>query len=469
MSGLSDSIKILPRGPIDATVVPPGSKSLTNRALLIAALAKGESVLDGVLDSDDTRIMFEALRTLGFSLDHDPKHHRMRVLGLGGSVPETAAELDVGNSGTTARFLTAALALAKHSGEVRYRIFGKERMHQRPIRDLIAALKPLGGNLRCENADGCPPVLIGRNPYGQTDWNTPGSEGRPIVASVAGNVSSQFLSALMIAAPLISSRNDVVLKIEGTLVSFPYIAMTASIMHSFGVECHFFDPKCDSDGGLKNDSDCTPLRFSRGGTITIPQGSAYSARNYAIEPDASAASYFFAAAAVCGGRVTVRGLNKDSLQGDVGFVECLRQMGCEVEYSSDAITLRRELDRPLRGITVDMNPISDTVQTLAVVALFAEGPTRIVNAKHIRYKETDRIAALAAELRKLGAVVEEFEDGLSIVPPRERQFAEIDTYDDHRMGMSFAIAGLREPGIVIRDPKCTEKTYPRFFEDLDRL
>ncbi len=443
-------ISIHPCGPLDAVVSPPGSKSLTNRALLIAALASGTTTLDGALDSEDTQMMLGALRTLRLVVQHDPARRRMTVEGRGGGFPVEDADLYVGNSGTTARFLTAALALAP--GKKSYRIHGKPRMHERPIRDLIGALKMLGANLRSENRNGCPPLLIGESLYGQVDWNTPGSEGRPIVATVAGDVSSQFLSALMMAAPLISKDNDIVLKINGTLVSRPYVEMTAKIMESFGVETWFFAPEGDT-----------------GGTITIPLGSVYQPRLYTIEPDASAASYFFAAAAVCGGRITVAGLTENSLQGDVRFVECLRQMGCSVVYTNDGITVRRDTAIPLQGVTVDMNAISDTVQTLAVVALFAEGPTRITNVAHIRHKETDRIHAAAVELRKIGAIVEEFDDGLLVHPPTAGNHAEIETYDDHRMAMSFAIAGLREPGITIKDPQCVEKTYPEFFNDLAKI
>ena len=449
-------LNITPAGRVDAVVRPPGSKSLTNRALLIAALSTGRTTLEGVLDSEDTQIMFNALKTLGLPTDYDGHGARMVVEGCGGNFPVREAEIYVGNSGTTARFLTAALALAP--GRKSYRIYGKPRMHERPIRDLTDALKMLGANLRSEDQNGCPPVLIGESVYGQADWNTPGSEGRPIIAAIKGEISSQFLSALMLAAPLISAENDIVLKITGTLVSKPYVEMTAKVMESFGVESWFFSPDGDDSFGS-----------AAGGTITIPRGSVYRPCSYRIEPDASAASYFFAAAAVCGGQITVEGLSAASLQGDVGFVECLCQMGCSVQYGEDFITVRREPTAALRGITVDMNAISDTVQTLSVVALFAEGPTRMTNAAHIRHKETDRIRAVATELGKIGAVVEEFDDGLLIQPPPKRKFAEIETYDDHRMAMSFAIAGLAEPGIAIKNPGCVEKTYPNFFQDLGKL
>ncbi|MGL6226088.1 MAG: 3-phosphoshikimate 1-carboxyvinyltransferase [Thermoguttaceae bacterium] len=454
-------ITVLPSGPIRGSITPPGSKSITNRAMLLAAIAKGSSHLQGVLDSEDTQKMFSALQTLGFDItwNRDSADSNMTLVGKEGHIPQTTAEIEVGNSGTTARFITAALALApQNSEDTQYRVFGKQRMHERPIRDLVSALRQLGGNITCENNNGCPPVVIRNNPYAQSDWNQPGSLGRPIVATITGNVSSQFLSALMMSAPLIARDNDIVLKLTGPLVSIPYVEMTASVMRAFGVDPVFFDP-IEEQGPL----------FSQGGTITIPQGSRYLGREYWIEPDASAASYFFAAVAVCGGELTVCGLTRKSLQGDIAFLDCLEQMGCLVRENANSITVVRNLEQPLLGITVDMNGISDTVPTLSVVALFAQGVTRITNVKHIRYKETDRIAAICCELRKIGADVEEFEDGLAIRPPKERKMAEIATYDDHRIAMSFAIAGLQEPGIRICDPGCTEKTYPHFFDDLEKV
>ena len=258
--------------------------------------------------------------------------------------------------------------------------------------------------------------------------------------TINGNLSSQFLSGLLMAAPC--AQNSVTVRVEGTLVSVPYVQMTLKVMESFGVETS------------------STTDYSE---ISIPAANSYKACNYHIEPDASAASYFWAAAAVTGGEVTVTGLSKDSLQGDVEFVDCLAKMGCGVKYQNDRITVS---GGELRGIDVDMNAISDTVQTLAVVALFANGTTRIRNVSHIRHKETDRISAVATELRKLGAEVTESESGLEITPPLQIKEAEIDTYNDHRMAMSFAIAGLVQPGVVIRDPGCTNKTYPRYFEDL---
>jgi 3-phosphoshikimate 1-carboxyvinyltransferase len=266
-------------------------------------------------------------------------------------------------------------------------------------------------------------------------------------ATLSGAISSQFLSGLLMAAPY--AELGVELVVEGDLVSKPYVEMTIAVMRAFGVTVE--------NEGLR--------RFA------VPPRQTYRAREYAIEPDASAASYFFAAAAVTGGRMTVEGLGQDSLQGDVGFCQCLQRMGCEVRYADNAITVSRGPGQTLRGIEIDMNAISDTVQTLGAVALLAEGPTTIRGVAHIRHKETDRIGALAAELRKLGAEVNEREDGLRIVPPVPGALhgAEIETYNDHRMAMSLAIAGLVVPGVVIRNPGCTAKTYPRFFEDLESL
>jgi len=303
-------------------------------------------------------------------------------------------------------------------------------MRERPIADLADALNQLGANVACTGANGCPPVLL----------KSKGLSGGE--ATVRGDISSQFLSGLLMAAPC--AKQPVTLKVAGTLVSVPYVAMTLSVMKSFGV------------------SAVAAADFSR---IDIPSVGHYKSGDFAIEPDASAASYFWAAAAVTGGEVTVRGLNRESLQGDIAFVECLAQMGCKVHYESDAITV---IGMPLHGIDVDMNAISDTVQTLSVVALFAEGITRIRNVGHIRHKETDRISAVATELRKLGAEVREHSEGLDINPGKITA-AEIDTYNDHRMAMSFAIAGLVQPGIVIRNPECTAKTYPDFFAGLTRL
>ncbi len=314
-------------------------------------------------------------------------------------------------------------------GRGTFRLDGTARMRQRPVADLLGTLGQLGGDATCQSPGGCPPVVIrGRGLRG----------GR---ATIAGNMSSQFLSGLLLAAPY--ADGDVELIVDGTLVSRPYIDMTRGVMAAFGVSIQVEEP----------------CRF------IVRAGQRYRGLQYAIEPDASAASYFFAAAAITQGEVTVEGLSRSSLQGDVAFCDCLQRMGCDVQYGDDRIAVG---GGPLRGIETDMNAISDTVQTLAAVALFAGGSTTIRGVAHIRHKETDRIHALAVELRKLGGEVEEFADGLRITPGQLRG-AEIDTYDDHRMAMSLSLPGLVVPSVVIRDPGCTAKTYPGFFRDLAML
>lgn len=423
---MRDFIEISPVvGPIAGEVTPPGSKSLTNRALICAALADGPSRLTGALDSDDTRVMIQGLRALGIAVQDSEAGRTLEVRGCGGRIPSSQADLFTGNSGTTMRFLAAVAAL----GQGTYRLDGVPRMRQRPIGDLLDALRQLGAEARSEAEEGFPPVRL----------RAAGLAGGTV--EIAGQTSSQFLSGLLMAAPC--ARGPVTLRVRGPLVSQPYVRMTLAVMRAFGVEVPHTD-----------------LREF----FIVP--AQYKAIIYPVEPDASAASYFFAAAAITGGQVTVRGLSRNSLQGDVRFCDLLEQMGCRVEYEADAITVHG--GRQLRGIDADMNDISDTVPTLAAVALFAAGATTIRGVAHVRHKETDRIEAVAAELRKLGATVEVFDDGLRIVPGTLRG-AEIFTYDDHRMAMSLALVGLRVPGVRILDPGCTAKTYPQYFDDLAAL
>ncbi|GAB6186982.1 3-phosphoshikimate 1-carboxyvinyltransferase [Thermopirellula anaerolimosa] len=421
----SEAYRVPTCGPIQGSIRPPGSKSITNRALICAALAEGESELTGVLDSEDTQVMAAALNRLGIAVARSETSDALRVSGCGGRIPAQSAELFLANSGTSIRFLTAACCL----GTGTFRLDGVPRMRERPIEDLLETLRQLGADARSELGNGCPPVIVQAH-------GLPGG-----TAEIAGTISSQFLSGVLMAAPC--SHSGVVLHVRGDLVSKPYVDMTIAVMRSFGVSVRSEDYR----------------------TFTIEGDRRYHAVRYAVEPDASAAGYFFAAAAVTGGSVTVHGLSRRSLQGDVAFCDCLERMGCRVVYGEDSITVQ---GGPLRGIDVDMNAISDTAQTLAVTALFAEGPTTIRGIGHIRHKETDRIRAMVAELRKLGTDAEEQEDGLTIRPGPLRP-AEIATYRDHRMAMSFAIAGLRLPGVVILDPGCTAKTYPGFFQDLERL
>jgi len=413
------------RGPIDAVVRLPGSKSITNRAFVMAALADGESTITGALFSDDTRYMAAALERLGIGVQADESAERVRVFGLGGSFPARTADLFVGNAGTAMRFLTAFVAL----GHGVFRLDGVLRMRQRPIGELLSALRQAGVEVRSEHDDDCPPVRV------QAD----GLRGGTV--RLSADVSSQYVSALLMVAPY--SREGLRIELVGDLVSEPYVRMTTRMMEQWGVH----------------------TETSGGNAFWVAPGQRYAARSeYRVEPDASSASYFLAAAAVTGGRVRVPGIGADSLQGDVAFANVLQQAGCEVERGPDWIEVRGP--ERLRGVDVDMNAISDTAMTLAVVALFAEGPTTIRNVAHIRQKESDRLQALATELRKLGATVEEAPDGLRITPPAALRPAVIETYDDHRMAMSFAVAGLRAPGVVICDPGCVAKTFPAYFRVL---
>lgn len=422
---MSDAIEMIPaNGPVKGQIRPPGSKSLTNRALVVAGLASGMSRLTGVLDSQDTRVMIDSLQRLGLHVVHDSSNCTVEIQGCDGRIPASHADLWLENSGTSIRFLTAMCAL----GTGVYRLDGNERMRERPIGELVRGLQQLGVDLECELGTQCPPVLM----------RAAGLKGG--VTKLPGNVSSQFLSALLMAAPGAVDPLDI--QLEGILVSEPYIDMTLGVMARFGVQVQ------------------TP-----GLGLYKVQPQSYKSCQYDVEPDASAASYFFALAAITGGEITVEGLSRWSLQGDIHFVEALEKMGCDIRYGEHSITVR---GKPLKGIEIDMNAISDTAQTLAVVAPFAEGPTRIYNVKHMRFKETDRISALVTELTRLGLRVDEADDGLTIYPGPITPAA-LETYDDHRMAMSLALIGLKAPGVWIKDPGCTRKTYPKFFEDLKKL
>jgi 3-phosphoshikimate 1-carboxyvinyltransferase len=421
-----DVIEIRPvTKPVDADVVPPGSKSYTNRALPIAALARGTSVISGALFSDDTFYMVESLRRLGIPVRADEVSARFTVDGAGGRIPASEASLFIGNSGTSARFLSAMLAL----GDGAYALDGVERMRQRPIEPLLDALRRLGVDARSMNGTGCPPVVV----------RSHGLHGGRI--SMAGDTSSQYFSALMMVAPV--TARGIEIDVEGDLVSKPYIDLTVQTMADFGVAARVEDS------------------YRR---LVVPGGQHYMAQNYYVEPDASAASYFFALAAASGGRVRVRHLGRGSAQGDVAFLDVLERMGCAVERGADFLEVRGS--EQLAGVDVDMNAISDTVPTLAAIAPLATGPVHIRNVEHIRHKETDRISAVVTELRRLGCQVVEQRDGLTVSGGTLRGGL-VRTYDDHRMAMSFAILGTRVPGIRIDDPGCVAKTFPDFFNRLD--
>lgn len=424
---MSDILEIYPiERRVDADVSVPGSKSYTNRALLIAALANGRSRLAGALESDDTRYMADALSALGVRIRIESESTFI-VDGAGGRISVPSAELFIGNSGTTARFLTGYASL----GNGTYTLDGDPRMRERPIQDLIDGLRPLGVHARSLAGNGCPPVVV----------DGTGLEGGRTV--MPGNRSSQYLSALLMIAPY--ARRDVEIRVAGNLVSRPYIDMTVHMMRDFGVNV------------LTGDA----------GVFHVKAGQRYTPAEYSIEPDASNASYFFAAAALTGGRIKVRNLSRESAQGDVGFVDVLGRMGCAVSNLPDGIEVRGP--ERLSGIDVDMNAMPDVVQTLCALAPFATGPVTVRNIANLRIKETDRIAAVAAELTKLGVRAVALPDALTVYPSARIRPAEIDTYEDHRMAMSMALIGLKAPGIAIRNPACVEKSFPSYFQCLETL
>lgn len=399
----------------------PGSKSITNRALVLAALAEGESTLEGVLHSDDTRHMRNALSALGVAID-DLGPTTLRVRGGRAKLRAPKEPLFVGNSGTTVRFLAALACLVP--GTVT--LVGDEAMARRPIQDLVDGLRQLGVRIDCDS--GCPPLTVygGRLPGG--------------TLSMRGDRSSQYFSALLMAAVL--AEGPVVMNVTGTLVSRPYVDITRRMIEDFG-------------GAVES----TSSGFS------VQSRAAYVARSYLIEPDASSASYPFALAAVTGGTITVPGLGRRALQGDYGFLDVLAQLGAQVEKGESSSTVTGPGAQALRGIAVDMHDISDTVMTLAAIAPVLSGETSISNVANIRIKETDRLIATVQELRRLGQGVRHGEDWLK-VEPRPIHPATVQCYADHRMAMSFAVLGAAAGGVSIQDPACTAKTYPTFWDDL---
>lgn len=455
--------------PLNASVCVPGSKSLTNRALLIAALADGQTRLENALFSDDSRYFAAALQTLGFDLRLDENAHSMTVAGLGGRIPSQSAELFIGNAGTAARFLSAFLTL----GSGQYTLDGEPRMRERPIGDLVETLEALGAviepvvgnskieksridNSKIESSNNeyrisniehqvssiaqspitnrksiCPPITIHAS-------GLPG--GR---ASIAGDISSQFLSALLMVAPY--AGNPVELSLSTELNSKPYVEMTLAIMSEFG------------------------LTVERRGheQFTVRAGHYRAQERYIVESDASAASYFFAAPLICGGTVRVENISRQSKQGDIAFLDVLRQMGATIEETDNCILVTGH--SPLRGLDVDLRNIPDTAQTLAAIAPFADSPTRIRGIASARVKETDRVAATCAELARLGVTVEEHPDGMTIYPCKNIRPAKIRTYNDHRMAMAFSLVGLRAPGVEIENPGCVSKTFPNYFDVLEKI
>jgi 3-phosphoshikimate 1-carboxyvinyltransferase len=412
--------------PIDAVVTLPGSKSYSNRALLVAALARGRSQITDALYSDDTRYMERALARLGVRVQGDEASQAFVVEGVDGRFPAAEATLEIGNAGTAARFLTAAVAL----GHGTYVIDGSPAMRTRPIAPLLDGLRALGVNAESRDGTGCPPVVVRATGI---------AGGR---ARMRGDISSQYFSALLMAAPY--AQRDVEIEVDGALVSAPYVTMTLSTMEAFGV-------RAERDGD----------RWFR-----VRAGQRYQGRRYAVEPDASGASYFFAAAAVTGGRVVVSRLGAGSAQGDLGLLDVLARMGCDVSVAADAVTVRGPAR--LRAVEADFTRMGDVATTLMAIAPFADGPVTVRGIAQTHYEESDRPVAAATELRRMGLRVDSDWDSVTI-HPGPPQPCEVQTYDDHRMAMSFAVTGLRAPGIRIANPGCVSKTFPEFFDVLRRL
>ncbi|MCL1114790.1 MULTISPECIES: 3-phosphoshikimate 1-carboxyvinyltransferase [Shewanella] len=413
---------------INGEINIPGSKSISNRALLLATLAKGTTTLTNLLDSDDIRYMLASLKQLGIQYSLNDDKTVCVVEGNGGPlVSADAQSLFLGNAGTAMRPLCAALTL----GEGEFTLTGEPRMEERPIGDLVDALRQLGADVTYLKNDGFPPLTI----------NATGLNGGDV--DIAGDLSSQFLTALLMVAPL--TKDSVNIKIKGELVSKPYIDITIALMKQFGVEVinHQYQ------------------RFE------IKSGQQYvSPGKVLVEGDASSASYFLAAGAIQGGEVKVTGVGRLSIQGDVKFADALAQMGAQIEWGDDYIIARKS---PLTAIEMDMNHIPDAAMTIATAALFAKGTTKLTNIYNWRIKETDRLAAMATELRKVGATVEEGHDYITITPPETLHTAAIDTYNDHRMAMCFSMMAFAECGITINDPDCTSKTFPDYFSQFARL
>jgi 3-phosphoshikimate 1-carboxyvinyltransferase len=420
----TDEIEILPaRSRLAASITPPGSKSITNRAMLLAAMAQGRSIVDDSLMSDDTERMATALQTLGFDIVVTNSDRRIAVTGNGGAIPVKEASLDAGNAGTAMRFLAGFLTL----GRGRYRLDGSARMRERPLGSLLDAMRQLGLAVSSELGHGCPPVVI----------DTSMTEFIGGKVTLDASLSSQFASALLMPSPL--WRDGLRLRLIGDTAR-PFIEMTLKLMSHWGAQ-----------SSVSEDF------------IIVPGGQRYQAQEFHVEADASAASYFAAAAATVGGAVTIHGLRKDSVQGDLGFLAILERMGARIEWRADGVEIIGTGE--LRGVDIAMNDMPDVVPTLAAIAPLASSPTRIRGVGFIRHHESDRIHALATELRRLGATVEEFDDGLGIAPSKLHSES-IETYDDHRIAMAFAITGLRVAGVRIKNPGCVAKTYPDFFRDL---
>jgi 3-phosphoshikimate 1-carboxyvinyltransferase len=425
MTQQSEYAVAIKSGALDAVATVPGSKSIAHRALICAALARGDSTITGLPDGDDTQAMLQGLMMLGatISLDGADAH-------IEGSIDldrTDAINVDANLAGTTARFLTAVGALRRGS----ITVTGNESLRSRPMRDLHLALEQLGADVSWQNEKYCLPVTVQR---GKSYSHS---------VQVAADTSSQFVTSLMLVAPML--EHGLSIELTGDIISLPYIAMSASVMKSFGAHVRIADNR-----------------------IIVIDGGGYVGCEFVVEPDASSASYPFAAAAVVGGRVRVDGMRSNMMQGDSRFIDVLRQMGCQISEDQAGITVGRDANKPLQGVDIDMSEISDLVPTLAIVAMFAKTQTRIRNVGFIRNKESDRIGDLASEMRSLGAKVVEHEDGLEILP-QALNGGSCDTHHDHRIAMALGVAGLKVPGVIINQANVVSKSWPQFWAMLEAL
>ncbi|PKG75305.1 3-phosphoshikimate 1-carboxyvinyltransferase [Shewanella sp. GutCb] len=423
-----NQLRLEPIEQVNGTINIPGSKSISNRALLLATLAEGTTTLTNLLDSDDIRYMLASLKQLGVNYRLSNNNTVCELDGIAGTLnSEKAQTLFLGNAGTAMRPLCAALTL----GNGEFTLTGEPRMEERPIGDLVDSLRQLGADVAYLKNEGFPPLTI----------NATGLRGGNV--EIAGDLSSQFLTALLMVAPL--AKGDVNIQIKGELVSKPYIDITLALMEQFGVKV--------------TNKDYASFEIKTGQRYISPG-------KILVEGDASSASYFLAAGAIKGGEVKVTGVGKLSIQGDVKFADVLAQMGADIEWGDDYIIARGS---KLKAVDLDMNHIPDAAMTIATAALFAEGTTHIRNIYNWRIKETDRLAAMATELRKVGAIVDEGHDYISVTPPATLQTADIDTYNDHRMAMCFSMLAFADCGITINEPECTSKTFPDYFNQFKAL
>ncbi|MDR2757140.1 MAG: 3-phosphoshikimate 1-carboxyvinyltransferase [Planctomycetaceae bacterium] len=444
--------------PLDLDLTPPSSQSIAKRALICAALADGSTILDGSFYSQDLQVMVNALRQIGLKVNQDSKQGRIEIIGQGGIFPVEEEYIDVENSTLTLHFLTSALAFSRGL----YRINGDRRVQQFPLGDLIYALNQLGADVRSANAYDTPPLLIRGvlNRYGISPSSkryaihAEMSGGKQRYAAMTGTLSSQYVSGILLASPLAAQNCPVELHVVNQLSCDPYLLMTLEVMKEFGVTVPV------QTGGEKN-----PL-FSKGTTYVIPQGVRYRPHTYRVESDASLANYAFAAAAIADGRVTVKNLTNTSIQKEIEFIYCLQRMGCRISFADNSVTVEKPERSLLRGISVDMFDMEDSIQTFAICALFAASPSRVTNIGHLRRREPERLPKLLIELRRFGANITEFEDGFLIVPRKYLNPSTIDAEGDARLAMSLGLIGLKVNGVRIDSADCVRRAWPTFFNDI---